>query len=83
MPPRMGDATDDTNVPLFDAPALSRVLPERTACRQSGRRGRWKSWALHAHPYLADRAPVCNRKRGHEGPHRTYDANARIHAEWE
>ena len=81
------DTADDTNVPLFDPPPPRRRtlhFPRgATVCYQAGQRGRWKQWALHAHPYLADRVPVCDRLPGHEGPHRTYDANGRIRAEWE
>lgn len=71
------------DVPIFDLPANLPRKPRRgTACGQAGRRGRWLGWALKAQPALAERVPVCNRIAGHEGPHRYYDKEARVRAEW-
>ena len=66
-----GDTPEVMNVPMFNAEEYSEVQRPFAS---------WQGWYLANH--TPRRHPVCNRKTRHPGPHREYDRNARVRAEW-
>ena len=70
------------NVPMFNAEEYSEVQRPVTFsdCQVPGPFASWQGWYLANH--TPRRHPVCNRKTRHPGPHREYDRNARVRAEW-